>query len=206
MTASAQTRTRLGLIRHAPTLWNAERRLQGRTDMPLSPEGRASLAGLAPPPELAGARWFVSPLLRARETAEALGIESPTAEARLIEMSFGDWEGRTLAELRSDAPADTAAREARGRGLNPPNGETPEHVIARLSDFIRELSGAGGTIGAVTHLGVIRAALVLAHGWDMLGPAPEPVDWSAAHLFYIEPDGRLTPDRLNVPLAATGSP
>ncbi|HEY5347765.1 MAG TPA: histidine phosphatase family protein, partial [Rhizomicrobium sp.] len=74
---------RLGLIRHGPTAWNAQGRIQGKTDVPLSDEGTAEMARLRVPRNFSYARAFVSPLLRARQTALLLGIENPVIDARL---------------------------------------------------------------------------------------------------------------------------
>ncbi|MCP5433104.1 MAG: histidine phosphatase family protein [Alphaproteobacteria bacterium] len=186
----------VGFIRHAATAWNAEHRIQGHTDVPLSAEGRASLAGCRLPADLLPATWFVSPLARARETAELLGIVEARVEPRLIEMSFGEWEGLTTKEIR--------AREPRGGGplgLRPPGGESSEEVVARLAAFLRSEAGRKGPFGAVTHLGIVRAALELAHGWAMARPTPEEIHWDRAHLFLLGEDGRLRPHALNVPFA-----
>ncbi|HVE49307.1 MAG TPA: histidine phosphatase family protein [Casimicrobiaceae bacterium] len=62
----------LDVIRHASTEWNAQRRMQGRRDIPLSLEGRAELARWRVPADVKQASWFSSPLVRAVETARAL--------------------------------------------------------------------------------------------------------------------------------------
>ena len=191
--------TLLAFLRHGRTRWNAERRFQGQTDIPLSDEGRKALAGLGLPAELAGARCHVSPLVRARETAALLGLEA-TVEPRLIEMSFGRYEGRTRDELRGDPDEGMAANEARGLDFRPPGGESPREVQARLAPWLAGLGQSGGRHVAVTHKAVIRAALALAYDWPMLGRAPEKLDWSRLHLFRVAPDGRLAPKRMNVEL------
>lgn len=191
--------TLLAFLRHGRTAWNAERRFQGRTDIPLSEEGRKALAGLALPPDLAGARCHVSPLVRAGETAVLLGIAA-TVEPRLIEMSFGRYEGRTRDELRADPDEGMAENEAKGLDFRPPGGESPREVQARLAPWLVELGQAGGRHVAISHKAVIRAALALAYDWPMLGRAPERLDWCRLHLFRVGPDGRLSPERMNVEL------
>ena len=192
--------TLIAFLRHGRTQWNAERRFQGRTDIPLSDEGRAALAGLRLPPEWAEARCHVSPLVRARETARLLGLDA-AVETRLIEMSFGRYEGRTLDELRADADEDMAANEAQGLDFRPPGGESPREVQARLGSWFAELAESGGRHVAVSHKAVIRAALSLAYDWPMLGRPPQKLDWSRLHLFRLGADGRLAPERMNVELA-----
>lgn len=196
--------TMIGFIRHGATQWNAERRIQGLRDIPLSAEGRAALSGCRPPGQLAKARWHVSPLLRAVETAELLGVMAVT-EPLLAEMDWGEWEGRTLAELRAADPEAMAANEAKGLDFRAPGGESPKDVQARLRDWAEALTNQGppfaGPFGAVTHKGVIRAAVAMALEWDMLPPDPVKLRWDAAHILRVTADGQFEVAELNVPLA-----
>jgi probable phosphoglycerate mutase len=194
--------TLLAVLRHGPTEWSTARRLQGRTDIPLSPAGRATVASWRLPPALAGCAWLTSPLRRAGETAEILGLAAARREARLIEMAWGDWEGLTLAELAVHPGAALAERAAAGLDLQPPGGESPRQVQARLRPLLAEIARAGDAVGAVTHKGVIRALFALASGWDMLGKAPARLDWQSAHLFRLDAAGKPAVERLNVSLAA----
>lgn len=194
--------TLLGLIRHGRTAWNDAGRMTGRADIPLTEQGRAALTGLRPPDELDGAVWHVSPLLRARQTAAILsggGVELKI-EARLIEMDFGAYEGRTLEELRADPEAGMAANEARGLDFLPPGGESPRMVRDRLAPFLGEVGRSGGRHVAVAHKSVIRAIFAAAHDWDMLGRPSVKLRWDRAHLFAVDGRGKVTPARLNVPL------
>jgi probable phosphoglycerate mutase len=141
----------------------------GRADPPLSSAGRAALAAWRLPSEFDGAPLRASPLRRARETAAAFG--RATIEPRLIEMDWGAWEGRRLADLRWTDPAGTAAIEAMGRDLRPPGGERPRDVARRLADLFADLAGTEPHV-LVTHKGVLRAALALATGWDYRARPP----------------------------------
>jgi len=190
--------TLVALIRHMPTAWNGERRLQGQRDTPLDPD---ALPNWKLPPELAGFRCLSSPLRRAVTTAERLGLD-PRIEPRLGEMAWGEWEGRTLAELRAEFGTEMAALEARGLDFRPPGGESPRDVQVRVAPLLAELAAAGAPTVAVTHKGVIRAVLALATGWGMLGKPPYRLSWSAAHLFRLDRHGQPTVDRLNLPLDA----
>ena len=191
--------TLLAMLRHGPTEWSVARRLQGRSDISLSPEGRATVASWRLPPELAGCAWLTSPLGRAVETAEILGLAA-RRETRLIEMAWGKWEGLTLAELAARPGAALAAREAAGLDLEPPGGESPRQVQTRLCPLLAEIARDGETVGAVSHKGVIRALFALASGWDMLGKAPVRLDWQSAHLFRLDRHGNPAVERLNVGL------
>jgi probable phosphoglycerate mutase len=160
------------LIRHGPTSWNASGRIQGQTDVELSPHGRAEVGRWRLPAAWAQARVFSSPLGRARETAIILTGRTPTLDPRLSEMSWGHFEGRRLGDLRAEAPDEMAANEARGLDFRPPGGESPREVCARLQALLGELALDPRPVAAVCHKGVIRAALVLATGWDMRGRPP----------------------------------
>lgn len=194
--------TLLAVLRHGPTEWSACRRLQGRRDIPLSPAGRAAVAAWRLPSALAGCAWLTSPLRRAVETAEDLGVAAER-EARLIEMAWGEWEGLTLAALAALPGAALAERAAAGLDFQPPGGESPRQVQARLKPLLAELARGGAPVAAVTHKGVIRALFALASGWDMLGKAPARLDWQSAHLFRLDAAGRPAVERLNLALRAS---
>lgn len=189
--------TVLALIRHMPTVWNRDGRLQGRCDTPLA---RDAIPHWRLPPDLAGYRFLSSPLRRAQETAAKLGVK-PLLDDRLTEMTWGEWEGYTLHELRSTF-GDIDELEAQGLDFRAPGGETPREVQARVTPLLAEIAAAGAPTAAVTHKGVIRAVFALATGWNMLGKPPYRLDWSAAQLFHLDPAGHPSVERLNIPLAA----
>lgn len=186
----------LALIRHMPTVWNAQGRLQGQRDTPLDPE---AIPDWRLPPELAGYRFLASPLTRARQTAELLGV-TPEIDPRLIEMTWGDWEGYTLAELRSSFAGTLDDLEAQGLDFRTPGGESPRDVQQRVRPLLGEIARDGRPTAAVTHKGVIRPIFALATGWDMLGKQPHRLSWSSAHLFRLDPGGWPSVDRLNLSL------
>lgn len=192
---------RLALLRHGPTTWNAERRLQGRADIPLSSIGTEAVRQRRVPDALAGFRWLASPLARARQTAKLLGVAAEP-EPALIEMDYGAWEGLTLAEARASDPG-AEANEARGLDFTPPGGESPRVVQARLAGLAARLLADGRDTAAVTHKGVIRAALALATGWDMTGKPPHRLDWAAAHLFLLDAAGHWSLVRADIPMTSS---
>jgi broad specificity phosphatase PhoE len=193
--------TPFAILRHAPTEWNETRRLQGGSDPSLSQRGRAAANHWLLPDEVAGFRWISSPLRRALETSECLLIR-PTIEPALTEMSWGDWEGWTLAELHAADSTGLAEAEARGLDLTPPMGESPRQVQRRLRPLLARLAAEGLPTGAVAHKGVLRALFALATGWDMLGDAPVKLRPATLHLFELEPDGTPRLVRANIPLSA----
>ncbi|HEV2552049.1 MAG TPA: histidine phosphatase family protein [Stellaceae bacterium] len=192
--------TLFAILRHGPTAWSAEGRLQGCRDLPLSAEGRRRVAAWCLPSDLAGCAWRVSPLRRAGETATVLGISDAVQESALTEMDWGKWEGHRLAELRASVPG-MAAMEAAGLDFRPPGGESPREVQARLRPLLARIAQDGAPVAAVAHKGVIRALLALATGWDMRAKSPQRLAEDTVHLFEIDRSGRPTVCRLNLPLA-----
>ncbi len=198
--------TTLALIRHGLTDWNKEQRLQGRLDLPLSPEGRAILARWHLPADMAGRRWYVSPLGRARETAALIGLGAATIEPLLVERSWGGWEGKCLADLQAQDGQAFADAEALGLDFRPPGGETQREVQHRLRPFLARIAAEGVPAGAVCHKGLITALMAAAVGWDMVGKPPIRLDWNSAHLFTIAPDGTPSLLRMNLPLLPPAEP
>lgn len=192
--------TLLMMLRHGPTAWNEAGRIQGRSDPPLSAAGRAAVATWALPPEAGGARWLSSPLLRARETAAILWQGAVAIEPRLIETDWGEWEGQTLAGLRARLGEAMAANEARGLDFRPPGGESPRDVQDRLRPLLAELAERPEPVVAVSHKGVLRALYALACGWDLRGKPETKLLDGCAQLFALDPQGRPTIERLNLPL------
>jgi broad specificity phosphatase PhoE len=194
--------TRLLLIRHGPTEWSEAHRLQGRADPGLSPRGRAEVLSWRLPEIWQDARWLSSPLRRARETARLLTVAPVELEPRLIEMDWGEFEGRTLLDLRAEDPAGMAANEARGLDFRPRGGECPREVAERLRSLAAELSQAPTPVIAVTHKGVVRAALALATGWAMREKPPVRLAGDHALALRCLAGGRLELAGPPLPLAA----
>jgi probable phosphoglycerate mutase len=197
------------LIRHGATEWNAQGRIQGRSDPPLSVAGRRAVEAWRMPEEMRGANgaawtWLTSPLARARQTAALLCSALERAPARpepaLIEMHWGAWEGRRLHELRAEGGPAMAAAEARGLDFRPPGGESPREVQRRLLPLLESLAAAGRPAIAVSHKGVIRALYALASGWDMIGRPLEELREPCAHRFLLGAGGAPQLDQLNLPL------
>ena len=185
--------TLLALLRHGETAWSAAGRIQGRTDVPLLPGSAIQVPNIC-----RGMRIVTSPLRRCVETAALLGAPDAAREPRLIEMSWGDWEGESFAALRERLGEAMRDNEARGLDFRPANGESPREVRHRLKSWLHEVAGAGEPTLAVTHRGVIRALFAEATGWDMRGKPPARLEWDAVHLFRIDGAGAPRVERLNV--------
>jgi probable phosphoglycerate mutase len=146
------------LVRHGESTWNAEHRLQGQLDPPLSDTGREQAAELRPLVErlgIADDRVIVSDLSRARETATLLGLGPASVDPRWREIDVGEWGGRTAAEVDAQGGELT---NWRGGPRTAPGGETWDEFTARISDAVEELVLAGGTWLVVCHGGCIRVA------------------------------------------------
>lgn len=189
-------------LRHAPTGWNRDGLIQGRRDVPLSPEGRAVAAAWRLPPGWDGARCLASPLARAMETARILGLH-PEPQPALIEMHWGDFEGHTLAAIRERHGAAMAENESRGLDFLPDGGESPRMVRERLATFLPALAAGTEPVVLITHRGVLRALYSLATGWEMKADAPERLRDACAHHYALKPDGAVSLVQLNISLSGT---
>lgn len=173
MTPTPNSKT-LYLIRHGETDWNAQKRLQGRKDIPLNALGRrqAAEAGLClkwllgEPSQL---DFVASPLLRTRETMsilrECMGLPAQDYrhDQRLLEIDFGDWEGLTWPQIEAQQPELYRTREADPVGFIVPNGENYPMVFERVASALESLQR--DTV-VVAHAGVLRAVLALHGGVD----------------------------------------
>ena len=123
---------RLALVRHGETIWNAENRYAGSTDIPLSPRGLEQAEQLANWASSAGlAAIWVSPLLRARQTAapsERVTGLAARVDSRLREIHFGQGEGLTNEEIRQSFPEAFAAFQSDPVAHHLPGGEDPRDV------------------------------------------------------------------------------
>lgn len=166
----------LFFIRHGQTDWNAEWRLQGQRDIPLNAIGRgqatqngALLRQIAG--EFGAYRFVSSPLDRARETTErvraaaGLAPKSYDIDDRLKEICFGDWEGKTIRELKAVTPDLVKARNAdKWNFVAPGEGaESYEMLSRRIGGWLESVKGP--TV-AVCHGGVIRSVFKLLGAMD----------------------------------------
>ena len=175
----------LYFIRHGETDWNAEGRYQGSKDIPLNARGRgqAALNGklLRMLLERAGRSstdfdWYVSPLSRTRETMDKIRshigepLPAVTIDPRLIEISFGVYEGHLHTELASGAMAIAGERDASFWDFRPPEGESYADVAKRVLDFGASLTGPSII---VSHGGILRVLRALIEGF----PHERAVNW-----------------------------
>jgi probable phosphoglycerate mutase len=189
-------------IRHGETDWNREGRYQGSKDIPLNDTGRGQadrngrlLRQLLDrdnrrPDEF---DWYVSPLGRTRETMERVRgafkdtpLSTVASDDRLIEISFGIYEGRLHAELAAGAMPIAGERDASFWYFRPPEGESYDDLAVRLSDFGRALPRRAII---VSHGGVLRVLRRLIEDF----PPDRAVNWFPPQDSVIHfADGRAT--------------
>jgi alpha-ribazole phosphatase len=176
---------RIDLLRHGET--ETPGRLLGRTDPALSDKGWAQFAR-----QTDGRQWgaiVASPRLRTRAAAERLAGRSGMPlriDHEWAEVDFGDWDGRTLDELRADATTATALAALYGSPDAPgaPGGESWNALTARVSRAIDRLLAetADNGVLVVSHAGPMRAALALACG----------IPFASLWAFKIDPGTRIS--------------
>jgi probable phosphoglycerate mutase len=142
----------LWLARHAETEWSKSHRHTGRTDVPLTDEGRRHAATLAQ--RIGDRRFaavFASPLSRARETAELAGFgDRMQLRDEMLEFDYGDYEGITTADIRRARPDWFLWRDGS------PGGETPDDVARRVDRVVAEALAVDGDVLFVAHGHVLR--------------------------------------------------
>jgi len=147
------------MMRHGETIWNAEQRLQGHDNAPLSERGRTqALAFRDVLRQLHPKAVVSSDLGRCRETVALIGYPDAPADPRLRELNMGEWTGRSKPDLIANHPTEYWAWRAGTH--HPTDGECWQDFRARVEEALREwLAQTDGDLLVVVHSGVIRAAL-----------------------------------------------
>jgi broad specificity phosphatase PhoE len=148
---------RILLVRHGQTEWSLSGRHTGRTDIPLTDEGRRTARLLGD--RLAGAPWGglreaevrTSPLRRAADTCHEAGFPGAKEWDALLEWDYGDYEGRTPAQLQELRPGWNIWRD----GV--PDGESPHDVAARADEVVGWARSAPRDVLVFAHGHVLRA-------------------------------------------------
>ena len=129
------------LVRHGETEWTVTKQHTGRTDLPLTPAGEEKARSLAPRLAQNGfALVMSSPLQRARQTAALAGFPDPRLDKRLMEVDYGDYEGRTSAEIRAERPDWSLWRDGAD------GGESIEEVGRRADAVVADLADVDGDV------------------------------------------------------------
>jgi broad specificity phosphatase PhoE len=156
-TGRPDTSQRIIVVRHGETEWSIEKRHTGRTDLPLTAQGREQAQALVA--RLAGiqcAEVFVSPLRRARETCDIAGFgERAVVDPDLIEWNYGEYEGLTSADIEKQRPGWTLFRD----GVI--GGETLEDVALRAGRVIERVRSIDGDVLLFGHGHQLRVLTAL---------------------------------------------
>jgi len=159
--------TQLVLVRHGRTAANAAGLLLGRLDLDLDPVGERQAVALADAVRATSepiAAVVASPLRRTVRTAEALGMDV-TVDERFVEVDYGDWDGRPLAEI----PAATWAAWRGDPHFRPEGGESLVQVEHRVAEACRDWieRTPEGCVVIATHVSPLKAALSWSLGADV---------------------------------------
>lgn len=168
--------THLLVIRHGETAWNAEHRIQGHLDIPLSAAGVHQAARLAErlarePVDAVYSSELARAWLTALPFAQRLGLEV-RPEPRLRERCFGIFEGLTLDEIATRHPEEFRQWRGRDPGWAMEGGETGQQLIDRVLEALHDIAGRhrGQTVAIVTHGGVLDVAYRAARALDWDAP------------------------------------
>jgi len=153
----------LWLIRHGETEWSRSGAHTSRTDVPLTPRGRSDAIAIGEYlRKLCFSFVMTSPLQRARETCKLAGFAGVShIRAELGEWDYGQYEGRTTAEIRQESPGWSVWNG------DPPGGETIADVSTGAAKVIDECALLGGRIALFSHAHFLR---ILAAVWVGLSP------------------------------------
>ncbi|MEO8888028.1 MAG: histidine phosphatase family protein [Jatrophihabitantaceae bacterium] len=154
----------LWLVRHGETEWSRSGQHTGRTDIALTPTGEQQARALRPMlTAVRPALVLCSPRRRARDTAHLAGLHDVTIDDDLAEWDYGDYEGRTTAQIRETFPGWTLFRD----GVK--NGESIEQVAARADAVITRALATLGT-GPVVLFAHGHISRILGARWIGLPP------------------------------------
>ncbi|UCH21621.1 MAG: histidine phosphatase family protein [Deltaproteobacteria bacterium] len=173
MVKNSQT-TRFGLLRHAQTVWNQEKRIQGQKDSPINPKGREQAAGWGRILKtLSWDRIISSDSGRAVQTALIINnfLRVPVLQdTRLREQDWGIWTGKSIDEIDGKSPQWLADRAGTGWRFCPPGGEDRFTVWKRSQQALKEAAEKWpqDTILIVTHEGVIKSLVYQLYGRKFL--------------------------------------
>ncbi|MBX0328425.1 histidine phosphatase family protein [Oscillochloris sp. ZM17-4] len=147
---------KLYLVRHGGTSWSVSGQHTGRSDIPLTPQGEAEARRLAPRLQaVAFTHVLTSPSQRARRTCALVGLEPKAAiDPDLSEWAYGDYEGRTSADIRAERLGWDVFRDGC------PHGESPAQIAARADRLIARLRALDGNVALFSHgqFGAVLAA------------------------------------------------
>jgi broad specificity phosphatase PhoE len=171
ITAAVSEPCRIYLVRHGTTMLNRANRYRGRIDVPLDEGGWRDAWTAAGTLEKVGLQAvYSSPLRRARDTArivaDSAGLPTVVDMPGLLNLAYGDWDGRTPEEAEALDPAAYAAYQAFTPGAVIPGGEALDLAAQRMLLAMRSMAllHPGGTIAAVSHAATVRLLITATTG------------------------------------------
>lgn len=189
------TTTRFGLIRHAQTDWNREKKIQGHSDSPLTANGKKQASSW-------GRRLFQFPwdrLLasdsgRALTTAERINafLNIPLeTDPRLREQDWGDWVSKTIPQIQTEAYQVLEEQINAGWNFCPPGGESRDSVLERSQEALMEAADRypGDNLLVVTHEGVIKCLVYYLCGRKFLPTEPRLLQSYRLHWLVFDRQG-----------------
>ena len=187
--------TRFGLIRHAQTVWNREKKIQGHRDSPLTAEGEGQASSWGQRLlQLPWDRLLVSDSGRTLATAEKINscLKIPlTSDSRLREQDWGQWVGKTVQQIESEVPQILTAQVDSGWDFCPPGGESRKSVLKRSQKALIEAAGRyrGDNLLVVTHEGVVKSLIYHLCGRKFLPGEPAILKSYQLHWLIHDQDG-----------------
>jgi len=194
--------TKFGLMRHAQTEWNQQKRVQGQNDTPLTTHGEhqakewGRLLKTQP-----WDRIIASDIGRALKTATLINVslQVPLAPDPLLrEQDWGQWTGKTLTQIEQEIPLVLPPKESKGWEFCPPDGENRDMVWERSHRALQEAAARwpGETILMVIHEGVIKCLIYRLLDRQFL--KSEPPVLKSQHLHWLIQDNEgLRIDEIN---------
>jgi len=187
--------TRFGLIRHAQTVWNQKKKIQGRSDSPLTADGQKQASSwgriLA---QFAWDRILASDAGRALATAEIVNaaLKIPlTIDPRLKEQDWGQWEAKTVRQIEAEARHVLDDQVNAGWEFCPPGGESRLSVLKRSRQALQQAAERypGQNILVVTHEGIVKSLIYHLGGRKFLPGEPAILKSYQLHWLVCDPGG-----------------
>ncbi|UCD79421.1 MAG: histidine phosphatase family protein [Desulfobacterales bacterium] len=187
--------TRFGLIRHAQTVWNLEKKIQGHSDSPLTLKGelQASRWGKMLK-EFSWNRLLASDTGRALATAEIINADLKiplTIDSRLREQDWGRWVGKTISQIEAEWPQVVDEQVNAGWNFCPPGGESRHSVLKRSQKALQEAAARhpGEILLVVTHEGVVKSLIYHLCGRKFLPGEPAILESYQLHWLVYRSSG-----------------
>ena len=189
------TTTRFGLIRHAQTDWNREKKIQGHSDSPLTANGKKQASSWGQRLlQFPWGRLLASDTGRALTTAERINtfLNIPLeTDPRLREQDWGDWVSKTIPQIQTEAYQVLEEQINAGWNFCPPGGESRGSVLKRSQEALMEAAARypGDNLLVVTHEGVVKGLIYHLCGRKFLPTEPRLLQSYRLHWLVFYKDG-----------------